>query len=127
MKLDPIEDYLNQLRAGLLAPPGETRLILAEAEDHLRESIAAGVAAGLTEREATQAAISSFGSVRAVIRAHRFRHGRAVAVLGDLALVAWKLAAVFLIAVFAWGLGGQVLAQLVTYPSSFFNSTMRHR
>ena len=70
MEPDPIEDYLNQLRRGLLTPPGETRLILAEAEDHLRESISAGVAAGLAEREATQAAISSFGPVRAVIRAH---------------------------------------------------------
>jgi hypothetical protein len=47
-----IEEYLRQLRAGLRTRPEETSRILAEAEDHLRESVAAGRAAGLTETEA---------------------------------------------------------------------------
>ena len=34
---------------------------MAEAEDHLRETTAAGLATGMTEREAQQAAISAFG------------------------------------------------------------------
>ena len=46
------------LIAGYLA-----ELIAAETEDHLRETAAAGMAIGMTELEAQQAAISSFGPV----------------------------------------------------------------
>jgi hypothetical protein len=70
---DPIEQYLNELRRGLRSTPGEAEAILAEAEDHLRETVAAGIAVGMTEREAQEAAISSFGPVRAVTRAHLAR------------------------------------------------------
>jgi hypothetical protein len=73
---DPIEEYLDQLRAGLRAAPHQAEVILAEAEDHLRETAAAGLSIGMTEREAQEAAISSFGQVRAVVRAHQARHGR---------------------------------------------------
>ncbi len=68
---DPIEEYLHQLRAGLRAAPHQAEVILAEAEDHLRETAAAGLAIGMTEREAQEAAISSFGQVRAVVRAYQ--------------------------------------------------------
>jgi hypothetical protein len=112
MEGDPIEEYLDQLRASLRTPPGQTRLILAEAEDHLRESIAAGRAAGLTEPEAQQAAISSFGSVRAVVRAHQARHGPAAATAGAVALAAGRLASVYLLAVFASGLAWQLFSGL---------------
>jgi hypothetical protein len=110
MPNDPIEEYLEQLRAGLRAAPHEAELILAEAEDHLRETAAAALAAGMTEREAQEAAISSFGSVRAVVRAHADRPGSlmrgrtATAVLGDLFLAAWKLGGVGLTAIGASGL-----------------------
>jgi hypothetical protein len=70
---DPIEDYLDQLYAGLRTTPRQARRIIAEAEDHLREAAAAGTEAGLSEQEAQEAAISSFGSVRAVVRAHARR------------------------------------------------------
>ncbi len=50
---EPIARYLNQLRASLRTP--EANRILAEAEDHLREATAAGLAAGLTEREPVSA------------------------------------------------------------------------
>ena len=99
----PIDDYRRQLRASLRTPPEETGRILAEAEDHLRESLAAGRTAGLTETEAQQAAISAFGSVNAVVRAHE-RRGGAVALAGNLVLAAWKLAGLFLLAVGASGL-----------------------
>jgi hypothetical protein len=101
---DPIEEYLDQLRAGLRtglraglwAGPREAELILAEAEDHLRETAAAGLATGMTEREAQEAAISSFGPVRAVVRAHHARRGwRAAAAEAGLAV--WKLASVLLL------------------------------
>ena len=47
--------------------------MLAEAEDHLREAVTDGLAAGLTQAEAEEQAVSSFGSVRAVVRAHDAR------------------------------------------------------
>jgi len=84
---DLITGYLVELGAGLRVPAAEAELILAEAEDHLCETAAAGMAVGMTELEAQQAAISSFGPVRAVIRAHRRRAFTA----RDAALAAWKL------------------------------------
>lgn len=67
---DPVTRYLDELRTKLRTPDAD--LVLAEAEDHLRESVAAGLAIGMSEREAQEAAISAFGSVRAVVRAHTF-------------------------------------------------------
>ena len=96
---DLIREYLNELRASLRLAPQETDVIVDEAEDHLRETTAAGLAAGMTEREAQQAAISAFGSVAAVVRAHRERHEWNVALAGNLVMAAWKLALLFLLAV----------------------------
>jgi len=97
----PVEEYLRELRENLRTRPEETSRILAEAEDHLGESVAAGLAAGLTQTEAAEAAISVFGSVRAVVRAHETRRGRAAAVLADLGMTAWPLAGAVLVSVFA--------------------------
>jgi hypothetical protein len=122
MERDLIEEYLAQLRAGLLTSPRQAQLILAEAEDHLRESAAAGLAAGQTEAEAQQAAIASFGSVRAVVRAHAAgRHGRAFAAVSAVVLAAWQLVAVYLLAVFGvWLayrlLSAPILRSLVVMP-----------
>ena len=99
-----VGEYLRQLRASLRTRPEEASRILAEAEDHLRESVAAGRAAGLTETEAAEAAISSFGTVRAVVRAHQTPRGRAAAALGSLFMAIWFLAGTALTAVFAIGL-----------------------
>jgi hypothetical protein len=101
--IDPVEDYLDQLYASLRSTPRQGRRILAEAEDHLREATAAGVEAGLSEREAQAAAISSFGSVRAVVRAHTRRVPPA-AVLGELVMSAWKLTSIAVFAVAGSGL-----------------------
>jgi hypothetical protein len=104
---DPIQAYLAQLRTNLRTRDADR--ILAEAEDHLQETASAGIAAGLTEREAQEAAISSFGSVRAVVRAHATRprnliKGRTpAAVLGDLIMTTWKLGGLGLTAVGASG------------------------
>lgn len=92
---DPVDEYLEQLRASLRTP--QASLILTEAEDHLLEAVAAGLAGGLTELEAREAAISSFGSVRAVVRAHQARRSRVATVLGDLVMAASKLAGLFLL------------------------------
>jgi hypothetical protein len=93
---DLIAGYLDQMRAGLRVPAAEAELIVAEAEDHLRETAAAGLAVGMTEREAQEAAISSFGPVRAVVRAHHARRGW-LAAAAEAGLAAWKLAAVLLL------------------------------
>ena len=109
---DLIEEYLSELRASLELAPAEAELVVAEAEDHLRETAACGLAAGMTEHEAQLAAISAFGSVTAVVHAHASRpaafiRGRApAAVLGDLILAGWKLTGTGLITV---GISGLVV------------------
>jgi len=99
---DLIAGYLEELYAGLRVPAAEAELIAAEAEDHLRETAAAGIAIGMTELEAQQAAISSFGPVRAVVRAHR----RRTVTVGGAAMAAWKLAALLATTVGVGGLAG---------------------
>jgi vacuolar-type H+-ATPase subunit H len=102
---DLIEDYLDQLYARLRCAPRAARRILAEAEDHLREAVSDGLAAGLTQAEAQEQAVSSFGSVRAVVRAHDERLRRpTAAVLRDVILAVWRLGAIGLVAVGASGL-----------------------
>lgn len=102
---DLVEQYLRHLRASLELAPEEAELVVAEAEDHLRETTMAGLATGMTEHEAQLAAISAFGSVSAVVRAHASRprgfiRGRTpVAIIGDWILAGWKLAGIGLIAV----------------------------
>jgi hypothetical protein len=120
---DLIEEYLAELRARLQVAPGQARLIVAEAEDHLREDAACGLAAGLTEREAQEAAISAFGSITAVVRAHAARpadfiRGRTPgAIFGDLVLAAWRLAGTGLVAV---GVSGLAVAAMNIVPGRAF-------
>ncbi|MGH3204449.1 MAG: permease prefix domain 1-containing protein [Streptosporangiaceae bacterium] len=97
---DLIAGYLAELRTGLWVSAAEAELIVAEAEDHLRETAAAGMAIGMTELEAHEAAISSFGPVRAVIRAYR----RRTVTAGDAVLAAWKLTGLLAAIVGAGGL-----------------------
>ncbi len=109
MERDQIAEYLDQLRSSLLTSRRRALLILDEAEDHLRESAAAGVAAGLTEAEAQQAAIASFGSVRAVVRAHAAaRDGAAIAAITEAVLAGWQLVTLYLLADFVTGLAWQL-------------------
>jgi len=97
---DLIAGYLAELRAGLWAPDTEAELIVAEAEDHLRETATVAMATGMSELEAQQAAISSFGPVRTVARAHR----RRMVTAGDAVVAAWKLAGLLAMIVGAGGL-----------------------
>jgi hypothetical protein len=109
---EPVEEYLDQLYASLRTTPRQARRIIAEAEDHLREATAVGVEEGLSEQEAQQAAISSFGSVRAVVRAHA-RRVPPLAVLGELVMSAWQLATIAVLAVAGSGLVALVMNQLL--------------
>ena len=104
---DLIEAYLGELHRGLRVLPGEAEAILAEAEDHLRETAAAGLAIGMTEREAQQAAISSFGPVCAVTSAHL---ARAAGNGTTMVMTAWKLVSLLLLAA---GVSGMAIVVLV--------------
>ena len=97
---DLIAGYLAELRAGLWVSAAEAELIVAEAEDHLRETAATGMTIGMTELEAHEAAISSFGPVRVVIRAHR----RRTVTAADAVMAAWKLTGLLAAIVGAGGL-----------------------
>jgi hypothetical protein len=101
-----VDGYLRRLRASLRTRTHETERILAEAEDHLAQTVAAGLAAGLSEIEAQEAAISAFGSVNAVVRAHHENRTLA-AVAEDLFMSAWQLGGVGLAAI---GVSGVVAA-----------------
>ena len=103
---DLVEEYLDQLYTKLRGSPRQGRRLLAEAEDHLRQGVDEGLAGGLTLEEAQQHAVSSFGSVRAVVRAHdtRLRRVPGAAVLTDLVMSGWKLGSIGLLAVGASGL-----------------------
>jgi hypothetical protein len=99
---DLISGYLAELSAGLRVPAAEAELILAEAEDHLFETVAAGVAVGMTDLEAQRAAISSFGPVRAVVRAHR----RRMVTIREVAMAGWKLTGLLATTIGVGGLAG---------------------
>jgi hypothetical protein len=120
---DLIGQYLDELRASLRLAPEEAELIVAEAEDHLRTTALAGLATGMTEREAQQAAISAFGPVRAVVRAHESRprnliRGRSTSeILSDLFWTAWKLGGIGLTAIGFSGL--VVLVMNVAFGPTF--------
>jgi hypothetical protein len=90
----PIADYLAELRAGLRTSPARTAEIVAEAEDHLRESAAARRVGGLSDEAAQRAAISAFGPVDRVVRAHRPPVSAFAAAAG---LRAWPLLACYLL------------------------------
>jgi hypothetical protein len=94
---DLIELYLAELRGRLRTSPEAAAEILAEALDHLRESEAAGLAIGMTGQEAQEAAISAFGSVRAVVRAHR----RLAPAVTDTAMAFCRAVSMYLLTVFA--------------------------
>ena len=63
---DAIEDYLDRLLVTLSGSPRQVRHTLAEVEAHLRDAVAEGMAAGLTEPEAQAQAVRRMGPVTGV-------------------------------------------------------------
>lgn len=123
---DLVEEYLDELYTKLRGSPRQGRWLLAEAEDHLRLGVDEGLAGGLTREEAQQHAVSSFGSVRAVVRAHdsRLRRVPGAAVLADLVMSGWKLGSIGLLAV---GASGLVVAAMNVIFGPSFVATMSPR
>jgi len=58
---EPIEDYLDRLQLRLRGTPRQIRRTLREAEDHLHDTTAAGIARGLEPAEAQRVAVTGFG------------------------------------------------------------------
>jgi hypothetical protein len=64
----PVERYLDRLFNLLTGSGGTGRRALIEAEDHLHEAVAAGVAAGMTQDESEAEALRKFGSPEEFVR-----------------------------------------------------------
>ena len=64
----PIEDYLDHLQLRLRGTPRQIRRTLREAEDHLHDATAAGIARGLDPAEAERAAVAGFGDAGSIAR-----------------------------------------------------------
>lgn len=104
--VDLVDSYLDRLLLELRGRAHDVRRILAETEDHLRDSVADGVNEGLASEVAEQRAIDRFGSPRTVAR--RFEHHGGLAqarpAVEQLAMALSLLAAIGLLAVGASGL-----------------------
>jgi hypothetical protein len=83
---EPVEAYLDQLLLSLRGTPRQVRRTLAEIEAHLGDAVADGVAAGMTEHEAQQAAVDRIGPVGAVSRSRPLPSGPAAALVRRIAL-----------------------------------------
>jgi hypothetical protein len=118
---DAVETYLDELLAALRGTGGDVRRTVAECEAHLREDVDRRIAAGSSPSDAAEAAVTAFGSVRAVAsgfnRAHRPAAVRAL--LPGVAFQAWRLTAVGLIAI---GVSGIVawIASMAAGASAVF-------
>jgi hypothetical protein len=62
----PVEDYLDNLRLALSAPPREVRRMLAEVEVHQHDAAAEEIAAGKSRADAEAAAVARLGAVHEV-------------------------------------------------------------
>lgn len=68
---ETIEAYLDTLQRRLSGSPRQIRRLLWETETHLYDAVEAGLAAGLGQAEAEQAALQRFGSVDRIAAAQR--------------------------------------------------------
>lgn len=109
--MDDIESYLDDLATRLRVGPARARRFLAEAEEHLRETVAREEAAGADTELARRRAIERFGTASEVAAS---ANGPVLGRLGPLVVGAAHLAAVGSAAVLA----GTLLAQLVAVVTS---------
>lgn len=109
--MDEIESYLDDLATRLRIGPARARRFLAEAEEHLRQTVAREEAAGADAELAQRRAIERFGSAREVADS---ANGPLLGRLGPLVVGAAHLTAVGSAAILA----GTLLAQLVAVVTS---------
>lgn len=114
--MDLIDGYLDELAARLRVGPARARRLLAEAEEHLRDTAAREVAAGAAEPDAERRAIERFGTTRQVAAA---ANGPVLTRLGPLALGAAHLGVVGSLAVLAGTLLSRLVAAVTSTASTF--------
>jgi len=114
--MDDIERYLDDLATRLRVGPVEARRLLAEAEEHLHETVAREEAAGADADLAQRRAIERFGTARQVAAA---ANGPLVSLLASLVLGAAHLAAVGSLAVLAGTLLARIVAALTSTSAAF--------
>lgn len=114
--MEQIDSYLDELAARLRVGPARARRFLAEAEEHLRDSVARETAAGADGPDAERRAIERFGTTRQVARA---ANGPALARLGSLALAAAHLGVVGSAAVLAGTLLSRLVAAVTSTAATF--------
>ena len=118
----PVDRYLDRLLNELTLDATHTRRVLAEAEDHLRESARALQDMGLGQEEAERAACDRFGLPRVVAR--RFAEEAGVPLLPatfgvHIGLLLARFAGIGVLAIglsglLAWGFGGMFGQDFVT-------------
>lgn len=83
-----IQSYLDEVLLAAHGRPRDVRWLLAEVETHLRESVDAGIAAGLDRWEATEVALERFGPPAVLVRGASVAAYRTLAAqLGEAALL----------------------------------------
>ena len=106
----PIDEYLDELLLASRGHPRQIRFQLAEAEAHLRDAAAEGVARGLAESAAEAEAVTRFGTARSLAQAETRRQGLNLRSLAAAVLTSgWWLASVAAIAVGASGLASALV------------------
>ena len=100
---DRIDDYLDRLLQELAGRPADVRRVLVEVESHLLDAVDEGVASGLDEAAAVDAALARFGSPTTVARRYR-RTSLPLPVRRELGYALALMAAVGLLAIGASGI-----------------------
>src|SRR5438270_1326063 len=115
---EPIEDYLDELLSCLRLPPRQTRRLLSETEDHLRQTADAREQRGVPRVQAEREAISDFGSAsRIASEAGASRRADPATVLR---LSLWTLVTLAGTALAAIGLSGAVAAAFLAIAGPHF-------
>lgn len=113
---EPIEAYLDGLQQRLTGSPREVRRMVAEAESHLYDALDAGLARGLDQAAAEQAALARFGSLADVGAAHAAERRPSWRELASGA--AQQCAPLVAVGLLAIGVSGLVARLMVTVWSS---------
>jgi len=119
----PVERYLDDLFNRLAGTGMAGRRAIAEAEDHLRESVAARMAAGATADDAERAAVAAFGSAESVSAALRATHRPIAALFRPAFVASWWIAIAASLAIGASGVALWISGRVL---GSFWAAGDRH-
>jgi hypothetical protein len=106
---DPVEHFLDRLLVSLSGSPRQVRHTLAEVEAHLRDAVAEGTAAGLSEPDAQAWAVERMGPVQGVTGRAASAAQPSGALLRRLLLTAFLVGGAAFVAIGGAGLVGRLL------------------